>query len=379
MLESPGRTYTCSEAGSPASGSGWRAAAVVGGGPSRRIVHVAHEQVKGLRLDPSGDDVVSDRSPPRARRTVEVARLPTEEAVGGILQDRFTLPLEDPATRPRIETRSLRQGTGLPELPDRGLRWWDAKVGDGQDVIRQVSAVVKRVRSIVSADLLGSTTAARTVGWILVLAFVVGLILSAVHGVHGKLPGVSLGWPVLLVVERAAVGTGVIGLAFFVVVGLLQGRWPEELGPNHLKWEALAATTGEAQSQDIHEAAKEAEALAETLQELEKKPAAAPELKQILDRFEGLRERLVQAERRDEVRNALLALPERERQAISLVYFDGVPEPLARQALGLNSVRALDHVLNSAHLHLRDRLGTDGWTEVLRMAEADSRTRLTRG
>ena len=79
----------------------------------------------------------------------------------------------------------------------------------------------------------------------------------------------------------------------------------------------------------------------------------------VADARPGAEENVLAAERERHVARAVAALPDRQRQAVSLIYAGGLSNAEAAAALGI-SVGALEQLLVRARRALRDRLGPEG-------------------
>ncbi len=69
-------------------------------------------------------------------------------------------------------------------------------------------------------------------GWLVVIPgmYVAGLVASVLYGVPAKLPGVALGLPALLHLERAAAVLAVIGVVSIFAYMTSLGHLPSQLG-----------------------------------------------------------------------------------------------------------------------------------------------------
>lgn len=82
------------------------------------------------------------------------------------------------------------------------------------------------------------------------------------------------------------------------------------------------------------------------------------ELKDVLAADDDLESSLLDAERRSLVKNALAMLPERQRAAIILCFYEQVPQIEATKILGV-SLKALEGLLVRAKASLRQKLSED--------------------
>jgi RNA polymerase sigma factor (sigma-70 family) len=121
------------------------------------------------------------------------------------------------------------------------------------------------LRGISSPESLGSPRAARALACVLVLLFGVALVLSAVHGTSKRLPGIALAWPALLVVERAAAGTAVVAVVFIVLLNLLRGLLPIELGTGGMKFQSVVVPDAQGQK-ELEQAAASLRTVQEAVQ-----------------------------------------------------------------------------------------------------------------
>jgi hypothetical protein len=62
------------------------------------------------------------------------------------------------------------------------------------------------------------------------LLFGVAVLVSALYGVPKTLPGVALGWPLLLHIERAAGALGAVGAVALVAWRAAHGEFPIKFG-----------------------------------------------------------------------------------------------------------------------------------------------------
>lgn len=89
-----------------------------------------------------------------------------------------------------------------------------------------------------------------------------------------------------------------------------------------------------------------------------KKPGALPEGYDAVDESDGPQEQLVQSQRGNTVKQALDRLPDRQKVAITLCYFEGVSNKEAAEILELN-IKALESLLTRARKALaKDLSGT---------------------
>lgn len=75
--------------------------------------------------------------------------------------------------------------------------------------------------------------------------------------------------------------------------------------------------------------------------------------------IEGGEQALLRKDREQHMKTALFLLPERQREAVTLVYYVGIQNIEAARIMGLN-VRAFDSLLARARRSLRDNLSEEG-------------------
>jgi hypothetical protein len=79
----------------------------------------------------------------------------------------------------------------------------------------------------------------------------IAVMLSAAAGTPSELPGVALGWPLLLHLERAVVLVAGLGLVVLVGARATMGQFPFRLGQIEYAMEQMTAELdGTAQAQD---------------------------------------------------------------------------------------------------------------------------------
>lgn len=197
---------------------------------------------------------------------------------------------------------------------------------------------------------------------IVALVFVASLALSLAHGTPSKLPGVALGWPALLHVERAAAAAVVIAVAAVVLFQLWQGRLPTKL-PGGVEFPERAEVAVERNVREqLIQVEREARAAFDGLRIAVERLASGLPTEATLESLDKAARAwdgaLDDAEKRDALADAITALPEREKLVIALSVYEGLPDSEIAKVLGVSHDRV--RLLRARALQaLRRRLGSD--------------------
>lgn len=200
------------------------------------------------------------------------------------------------------------------------------------------------------------------------VVFAVALVASYLHGAPGELPAVAAGSPVLLHLVRALAMAAIVGAVAVAILRLWRGDLPTELSATGAKWSPMAGPE-RVQEQLVH-VERESKAAIERLtayveslaQRLPSQPGderAFGAVEGALGQWEGA---LVDAERKDAISRAILALPERERLVIGLHYYDEATVREIAKVLEV-SERTVEVLLSRGLQRLRDTLGEDPLAE----------------
>ncbi len=173
-----------------------------------------------------------------------------------------------------------------------------------------------------------------------VLAFAAGVTLGFLHGTSKRLPGVALGWPFFLQVERGAAAAALIAVFAVVLLQLWRDDLPSEL-PFGVKWAAAdSATTRNVQEQllRVEQQSKIAfdelhRAVTELARHVPSARIATQPLALAADRWES---GLADAAARDQVAQAVAGLPEREKLMIALYYYENLSLHTVANILGVD-------------------------------------------
>ncbi len=192
------------------------------------------------------------------------------------------------------------------------------------------------------------------------IAFVAGLALALGHGTPAKLPGIALGWPLLLQGERAAAAAALVAVAAVVVLHLWHEDLPSEL-PGGVKWTGAEADR-EARERILQverQSTVAFEELRRMVTELaEHVPAAHVSAEPLAEAVAKWRSELDIAELKDRIAKAIAELPEREKLVIALYYYEN--ESLDEIAKVLEvSPSIASQIHQRAVMRLREQTGAD--------------------
>lgn len=192
-----------------------------------------------------------------------------------------------------------------------------------------------------------------------VIAFLAGLVLGLIHGAPTKLPGVALGWPLLLQAERAAAAAALVTLVAVVFLQLWREGLPSEL-PLGVKWPDSG--TPEVQERILQVERRSTVAFDELRQmvvELARHvPSAQVPTEQLDEAVARWRDDLAQAELKDRVAKAIAKLPEREKLVVGLYYYEELSLTEIAAVLGISASSA-SRLHRRAVTQLREAVGTD--------------------
>jgi RNA polymerase sigma factor (sigma-70 family) len=202
---------------------------------------------------------------------------------------------------------------------------------------------------------------------VVAIAFAVALALSIGHGTSPKLPGIALGWPLLLHIERAATAALIVGISAVVLLQLWRGRLPTKL-PGGVEFEERAER---APDRDVREQLLRVEqesraAFGELRRAVQRLADGLPSestfqaVEEASNRWDGA---LDIAKQRDAIANAISELPEREKLVIALHYYEKLSLREISEILGVTEARA-SQLHTKAILRLRARLGSEPFPDT---------------
>jgi RNA polymerase sigma factor (sigma-70 family) len=195
-----------------------------------------------------------------------------------------------------------------------------------------------------------------------VLTFVGAIVASIASGTPSKLPGIALGWSVLLHIERAAAIASAVAVAAVVILQFWRGQLPTSL-PLGVGW----ASTGGAVDRDAREQILRVERESKTaFDELRRgferlatgEHIASSDIEAVQEAAKRWEDAINVAERKDEVANAITELPERLRLIVALYDYEHLTQHEIAQMLGVSQPR-VSQLHSEAISRLRGRLGRD--------------------
>jgi RNA polymerase sigma factor (sigma-70 family) len=190
---------------------------------------------------------------------------------------------------------------------------------------------------------------------VVLAVFVTGVVISLASGTPRSLPAVALGAALLLHLERAAVGAGLVAGLFIVMLYLLRGELPSKVSTTGVEWSAITQPERVALEKSI-------QAVREAVEELQKIPRTATdppgrwrEVDEAVNRAETA---VNEAEQREAIADAIAQLPDREKLVIALYYYEGMKLDEVAPILGM-SEQQVRQLRTKAVLRLRRTLGED--------------------
>jgi RNA polymerase sigma factor (sigma-70 family) len=177
-----------------------------------------------------------------------------------------------------------------------------------------------------------------------VVALVAAFIGSLIYGTPTQLPGVALGWPLLVHVLRAGFAAALVGAVAVIVMNLWRGQLPTKVSTAGLEFSATENLDREIREQLLlvdREAKSAIEGLARTVEDLAARvapgePSATPEVAQALA---GVDRALALAVEKQVHADAITALPEREKLVFALTEVEGLSYSEVAKALGVSPSR----------------------------------------
>jgi RNA polymerase sigma factor (sigma-70 family) len=198
------------------------------------------------------------------------------------------------------------------------------------------------------------------------LVLVGAFVMSLFYGTPSKLPGIAMGWPLLLHILRACLAAVLVGAVAVVIMQLWRGELPSKVSTAGIEWpESVTRADRDVQEQllrvereskaAMHVLAAQVIALA-TRTETQ---LAEDQLERALGRWDDA---LSAAERKEQLAAAIAALPDNEKLVVGLTYYEGMKEDAVAEILAttLDRVRTLR---TRAVQKLRKQLGAEPFGE----------------
>lgn len=219
------------------------------------------------------------------------------------------------------------------------------------------------------ADLAGPRTA-RFLAVLLTIIFLLGLLVAALYGPPRKLPGIAMGWTVLLYVERAAAGAGLVGVVSIVILNTVGGL-PSELGTSGMKWPASTP-----QVEQMREVVDAGRTVVNELKAFASVQAATPEdaerLVEVEQTVEKMDDAVTAAEQDQAIRAAIAELEPLEHEVITRMFWKSQPtgQIAMELKLPLDTIRAF---YRNAVFKLQQELGVgDAEAIITQLAARDN-------
>jgi hypothetical protein len=166
---------------------------------------------------------------------------------------------------------------------------------------------------------------------------------SLLYGTPDPLPGVALGLPILLHVERALAVMAGFALLFMFLGRGWEGDFPRGFSASGLNWQDTSGLVDEALTEQLTEVAErlrssehDLSALRELLEGQVESEAVRKQLAETLNRIQ---ENLARGEQEASLARRISTLPEREKLVIALTRFEGLTIDEVAEVLGMSRLR----------------------------------------